>query len=624
MIGIIYETIIVSKPNDPKNTLSISFLLTNKLELHKRHYVCEFKLQSLFPVNFKRTILIFLLVALGSSASFAQEKLSKKERKAQLNESQGTRYFIEGEKNLVLDDLEKAFFYFQKAMEFSPEEPAIHYKIAEILVKANQAEKAMPYATRAAELDPENKYYSLMLAEIYTNLKQPLKAAEILEQLTADGENNQQYNLDLASIYLNTSELDKALIVLDRAEEFYGVMEPITIQKQRIYLNNNNLSKAIDEGKKLVEARPGNPAYVMNLVEILYNNNLVDQALDLVFGEIKKYPNQPELQMAAHTLLKDKGDIEVSNHHLYTAFASPDLDPEVKSKAFVSILNEIKTQEREFLLDSLETLMTSSTPENAAIYEALGERKIKEERIAEGLEYFKKSLLINPKNAKLLEQVILGSFGEDADFNELEKFTILGVDEFPQNPEFWFYDGVVKSAQKKDEEAVISLKKAIELNSNKNPQLDQVAFGSLGNSLYNLGEKEEAFQNFDKALALNPNDEQVLNNYSYFLSLEKKDLDKAKTMSDKVVKRFPDNGTFLDTHAWVLFQMQDYEGAKKFMDLAMKHEDQPSGVMLEHYGDILFHLGKKNEALSYWKKAEGTPEASDKLSQKIKEGKYHE
>ena len=592
--------------------------------MHKRHYVCEFKLQSLFPVNFKRTLLIFLLALLGLNLSIAQKKLSKKERTTQLNESQGTRYFIEGEKNLVLDDLEKAFFYFQKALEFSPDEPAIQYKIAEVLVKANQAEKAMPYASKAAELDGENKYYTLMLAEIYTNLKQPMKAAEILENLTKNGESNQQYNLDLASIYLNANELDKALVALDRAEEFYGVMEPITIQKQRIYLNNNDLNQAIAEGEKLIDARPGNPAYVMNVVEILYNNNRVDQALELVFEEIKKYPNQPELQMAAHTLLKEKGEIEVSNQHLYTAFASPDLDPEVKSKAFVSQLAEIKTLEREILLDSLETLMLSSSPENADIYAALGERSMQEQKQDEGIEYFKKSLLLNPKNAKMLEQVILGSFGENANFAEVEKFTILGVDEFPQNPEFWFYDGVVKSAQKKDEEAVVSLKKAIELNANKNPQLDQVAFGSLGSALYNLGEKEEAFQNFDKALELNPNDEQVLNNYSYFLSLEKKNLEKAKAMSDKVVKRFPDNGTFLDTHAWVLFQLEDYEGAKKYMDLALKHESDPSGVMLEHYGDILFHLGQKNEALSYWKKAEGSPEASDKLSQKIKEGKYHE
>ncbi|PZX47511.1 Tfp pilus assembly protein PilF [Algoriphagus chordae] len=592
--------------------------------MHKRHYVCEFKPQSRFPVNFKRTILILLVVALGSSTSFAQDRLSKKERAAQLKESQGTRYFIEGEKNLVLDDLEKAFFYFNKALEFSPEEPAIHYKIAEVLVKANQAEKALPYATKAVEIDGENKFYSLMVAEIYNNLKQPLKAAEILEKLTADGEHNQQYNLDLASIYLKANELDKALIVLDRAEDFYGVMEPISMQKQRIYLNNNDLNKAIAEGEKLVEARPGNPAFVMNLVEILYNNNRVDQALELVFGEIEKYPNQPELQMAAHSLLKDKGDIQESNHHLYLAFASADLDPDVKAQAFASQLTEIKTQEREVLLDSLETLMANSSPDNAAIYAALGQRRILDQNQEEGIEFFKRSLLLNPKNAKMLEQVILGSFGEDADFAEVEKFTILGVDEFPQNPEFWFYDGVVKSAQKKDEEAVVSLNKAIELNANKNSQLDQVAFGSLGSSLYNLGDKEEAFRNFDKALEINPNDEQVLNNYSYFLSLEKTNLEKAKTMSDKVVKRFPDNGTFLDTHAWVLFQLKDYEGAKKYMDLAMKHEAEPSGVMLEHYGDILFHLGQKNEAINYWKKAEGSPEASDKLSQKIKEGKYHE
>jgi predicted negative regulator of RcsB-dependent stress response len=46
--------------------------------------------------------------------------------------------------------------------------------------------------------------------------------------------------------------------------------------------------------------------------------------------------------------------------------------------------------------------------------------------------------------------------------------------------------------------------------------------------------------------------------------------------------------------------------------------------MLEHYGDILYHLGNKSEAISYWKKAEGTTETSKNLSLKIKEGKYHE
>jgi len=463
-----------------------------------------------------------------------------------------------------------------------------------------------------------------MVAEIYTSLKQPLKAAEILDRLTADGKNNQQYNLDLASIYLNANELDKALVTLDRAEEYYGIMEQITVQKQRIYLKNNNLDQAIEEGKRLVEAKPGNPTFVLNLVEILYNNNRVDQGLDLVMGEIEKYPNQPELQMAAHSLLEEKGRKDESLDYLYLAFASQDLDPEVKSRAFLSKLREIKTIEREMILDSLETLMLDFSPENSFIFGALGDRRIQENQQDEGISYFKKSLDLNPKDAKMLEQVILGSFGENADFQEVERFTTMGVDEFPKNAEFWFYDGVVKSAQKKDTSAVASLEKAIELNARKNPQLDQVAFGSLGNSLYNLGKKDQAFEKFDEALIINPNDEQVLNNYAYFLSLEKLNLEKAKTMSAKVVSKFPNNGTFLDTHAWVLFQLGEYQDAKKYMDLALQNEEDPSGVMLEHYGDILYHLGQKSEAISYWKKAEGSPEASKALSQKIKEGKYHE
>jgi tetratricopeptide (TPR) repeat protein len=463
-----------------------------------------------------------------------------------------------------------------------------------------------------------------MLAEIYTSLKQPLKAAEILDRLTSDGESNQQYNLDLASIYLTANELEKALVVLDRAEQYYGVMEPVTIQKQRIYLKNNKLGLAIQEGEKLIDAKPGNPSYVLNLVEILYNNNKVDQSLALVSKELQKYPNQPELQMAAHSLLKEKGRNQESIDYLYQAFSSSDLDPDVKSRAYSSILNEVKTQERESLLDSLESLMVESSSENAGIYAAMGERRAKLKDQEAAIEYFKKSLELNPKDASLLEQVILGSFGEGANFKEVEKFTIMGVDEFPENSEFWFYDGVVKSAQKKDSLAVISLEKALELNANRNPQFDQAAYGSLGSSLYNLGEKEKAFEQFELALKLNPNDEQVLNNYAYFLSLEKLDLEKAKKMAEKVVIRFPNNGTFLDTYAWILFQLEDYEQAKKYMDLAFIHEAEPSGVMLEHYGDILYHLGNKSEAISYWKKAEATTEVSKNLSLKIKEGKYYE
>jgi len=581
-------------------------------------------LLSQVTVKFSCSLLLIFFLLFFWNIGFAQQALSKKELKIQENNTKTSRYFIEGEKSLLLGDLEKAFFYLQRSLEFSPEEPAINYKIAEVLVRSEQAQKALPYAEKATIADPENKYYALMVAEIYTSLNQPLKAAEILDRLTSDGQNNQQYNLDLASIYLNASEFDKALVVLDRAEEYFGVREPFTIQKQRIYLRKNDLPNAIREGETLIEAFPGNPNYVLNLVEILYNNARLDEALALVLGEIQKYPNQPELQMAAYTLLKEKGDLTNANSYLMSAFKSPDLDGEVKAKTYKSMLAEMKTSQRDELLDQMEALMLDLNANDAMVQEVIGDRKKMTGDIETAIDFYKNSLQIQPKNAPILEQVILNSFGDNPDFEKVETFTIMGVDEFPEAPEFWFYDGVVKSARKKDSVAVVSLRKAIELNSGKNQQLDQVAYGSLANSLYNLGEKDSAFVYFDKALELNPADDQVLNNYAYFLSLEKKDLPKARRMAEKVVAKNPENATYLDTLAWILFQMGSYVEANEYMEKAIRFESEPSGTLMEHYGDILYHIGKKDEAISWWKKAEGNSEASQKLTQKVKEGKYHE
>lgn len=579
---------------------------------------------SRFTVRFTPFVFLFAFFCLGHTAGFSQQKLSRKESKLQDLQARSSRYFIEGEKALVLGDLEKAYFYLQHSLELTPEEPAINYKIAEVLVRSDQAQKGLPFAEKAALADPDNKYYSLMVAEIYTNLKQPMKAAEILDRLTADSEQNQQYNLDLASIYLNAGEFDKALVVLDRAEDYYGVREPFTVQKQRIYLRKNDLPHAVIEGEKLIEAFPGNPAYVLNLVEILYNNARLDQAMALVSEEIEKYPNQPELQMAAYTLLKEKGQVAQANEYLMSAFRSPDLDGEVKAKTFKSMLAEMQTSQRDSLLEQMEALMLELNSGDAMVMEVIGERKKNNGDLPAAIDYYKKSLQIQPKNAAILEQVILNSFGESPDFAEMETYTTMGVDEFPDAPEFWFYDGVVKSERKKDSLAVQSLTRSVELNAGKNNQLDQVAFGSLGSSYYNLGVKDSAFFYFEKALKLNPNDEQVLNNYAYFLSLEKKDLEKARTMSEKVIKKHPKNSTYLDTYAWVLFQMGAYEEASQYMGEAILNDPEPSGVMLEHYGDILFHLGKVSEAMTWWRKAEGSTEASDKLAQKLKDGKYHE
>ena len=89
----------------------------------------------------------------------------------------------------------------------------------------------------------------------------------------------------------------------------------------------------------------------------------------------------------------------------------------------------------------------------------------------------------------------------------------------------------------------------------------------------------------------------TLNNYAYYLSLERKDLDRAEEMSYKTVKAEPQNATYLDTYAWILFGEGRYAEAKLYIDDAIKNEQSPGAAVWEHCGDIYYMTGDTEKAL---------------------------
>lgn len=570
---------------------------------------------------------VVLFGCLGILDAYPQRslpKVSRKERKLQFEQARADRLFIEGQRFLMLEDYEKAYFYFNKALEGKPESGAIHFKIAEILARANRLDEALRYGQKAVEVDPDNKYYHMLVAEVYSKQNKPDLAAEVLNSLMDNSQENQQYILELASLYLNSKQLDKALDALDRAEEYYGVVAQLSFQKQKIYLQKNDLAGAVREGEKLIEAHPGHSQYVLALVEMLFNNGKTEEALAEVLHSLEAYPNQPDLHLAAYTLYKEKRELETAQTYLVKAFSNPDLAGEVKAKTYAEILRETKSQRRDALLEQLSQLMLEHHPKDPAVLTTLGDQQLFAQNKAAALDYYQQALEGDRRLEPVIQNTVSLMFELGEDFAEIEKYTLMAVEEFPDKPEFWFFDGTSKLAQKNYQEAASSLEKALELNNGTNKQLTILAKGQLGDTYHYLEQKEEAYRTYEEVLELNPDNDHILNNYAYFLSLDKKELDKAKAMSEKLVVKFPTNATYLDTHAWVLFQLQEYEGAKQYMKQALEHQTAPSGVMYEHYGDILYKLGDKRKALEYWKKAQVLEDVSEFLHKKIKDQQYYE
>lgn len=127
--------------------------------------------------------------------------------------------------------------------------------------------------------------------------------------------------------------------------------------------------------------------------------------------------------------------------------------------------------------------------------------------------------------------------------------------------------------------------------------------GYIGDIYHEMGKEQMCFRAYYDALLYDDNNIPVLNNYAYYLSLTGRGLDKALTMAHLAMSLDKSNATYIDTCAWVLYKMGRYEEAKKLMLRALSLDGQRDADLLAHYGDILWALGEKFMAETYWKKA---------------------
>ena len=86
----------------------------------------------------------------------------------------------------------------------------------------------------------------------------------------------------------------------------------------------------------------------------------------------------------------------------------------------------------------------------------------------------------------------------------------------------------------------------------------------------------------------------------------------------------PDEATYQDTYGWILYKLGRFIEAKEWLYKALVNSQTESAVMVEHYADVLFKNGEKEEALKYWKKAISLGGNTSLLLKKASEGILYE
>lgn len=140
-----------------------------------------------------------------------------------------------------------------------------------------------------------------------------------------------------------------------------------------------------------------------------------------------------------------------------------------------------------------------------------------------------------------------------------------------------------------------------------------------GDMYGSIGQNKQGIKYFKNSLKVRPNDAGTLNNYAYLLAEQGVQLDLALSMSERSNVLEESNPTFLDTQAWVLYKMGQYEQARLIMQRVLAlGSGNASDAVYFHYGDILAALGDTLMARNYYRKALEAGYDVAQISQRIK------
>lgn len=530
--------------------------------------------------------------------------------------------FFKALREKTTENLPLAGDLFERVIHIDPANDAALYELANIKKIQNKYDEAQPLLEKAVTVNSDNEWYWAALADCYEKSNDIGKLENVFNELTRINPEKTDYYYDKANAYFLLGKYDEALGVYDQLEKLTGPTDDLLANRQKVYLKQGKVEQAAAQLQKMIDANPAQIKYYLFLAQLYSANNFGDKALKTLQTAEKLNPNSGLVHLALADIYRDKKNEDASYKELTAAFAMPDVEIEQKIKIILGYLPRFPDPNAKASALELSRILMAAHPSDARSYAIYGDMLLQNEKMADAKAMYKKSVSLDNKVYTVQEQLVrveMASGDTNAALADGENALSL----FPNQAWMNYLVGVAWMQKKDYKKAIEYIKNATSLDEQDKDLLSQ-SFSALGDCYHDLNENKNSDDAYDKALGYNPDNAYTLNNYAYYLSVRGDLLEKAAKMSKRSNDLQPNNASFEDTYAWILFKQKDYAGAKVWIEKALADDKDKSPVKSEHFGDIMFYLGNIDAAVENWKKAKAGGDNSPLLERKINEKKYIE
>ena len=546
-------------------------------------------------------------------------------------------YFMaEAAKSRMQGQWSKAMDLYSHCLQIDSCSAEALYQLGRISFYLRQDSAGLEYLHKAVDLDPDNTYYIEPLAAILLRQGCEDDALPLLEHISKLQSNRSDVLSHLASIYSKTGRLEDAISTLDRLEMLEGKMSQLSNEKFSLYMEMGDSVKAFAELQSLCDEYPADLSYKIDMAYCYQQLGDYEKALQM-YDEVRAIdPANVPLQMAMLDYYLSQG-----MDSLYDATRDSILyAPETETAKRVVLIQQMvqrmspDSADTEQIIKRFERVLQldSTNVELLTMYAAFLDYRQKPQEMIQSV--MSRVLLVEPDN-EMATQWLLQYYASRKDYFSLEEICRRGVNYHPKDLVYPYFLGMIMLERNNNAEALEVLDRGIRLRS-EDTRLALVsdAFTVKGDVFYKMGKHADAFLQYDSALVYNKDNVLCLNNYAYYLSLRNENLDKAEEMSYRTIKAEPDNRTYLDTYAWILFMQAKYEQAQEYMDKVVPRDSSEQFLMtdlytstaiLEHAGDIAWMNGDAERATYLWQLAvrRGDDEVTPILRKKAKKRKYY-
>lgn len=498
-------------------------------------------------------------------------------------------------------------------------------RLARRAFQMSMAARNIPLALRAAQqwvlLEPENPEAVAASLALAASNGQTQGLAQTLARRIQNADDRDQAIVQVAGIVSKMADKRLALDVLDKAlAEVKGTSAFASLALADAAWAAGDVRRALDEARRAQILDPDSQDAAQRVLEYGLRVD-PESAIAQTQAYLAAHPDQRAMHLLLVSRLTSRGQFDQAlallgemRRRTPEDFDLLYTEAEVNARAArydvaVHLLNDyisVQSQRRQSIEDGASNAQSDASDARLLLVQ-IAERR---ENYPEAIRQLR--LIDEPSlrfQARIHEAVLEGKLGDLAQARSIIE-SIRPADRRERIVRQLTLASIYRDAGRSDE-AIARLRAA----DRDIPDASEIKY-DLAMLLEQQGQTAEFETLMRRVIELDPDNANAYNSLGYTFADQNRNLDEAQGLLERALDIEPDNPYILDSVGWYLFRVKDYEAALEY--LRRSYDQLPAADVAAHLGEVLWTLGRKNEARAIWAEGHRQDPDSEALAQTLK------